>query len=118
MREIASEGPWAQKLADARRINVELPETYFDILAPLSTAVDIWETTYLHSLEGDDPVFDWVSGTGLRPFVQRLQGDSATRSWRLIERACATPIRAARMARPCSRSSDCSAWHGASVSAA
>jgi trans-aconitate 2-methyltransferase len=75
MREIATAGPWAQKLADARRINVELPETYFDILAPLSTAVDIWETTYLHALEGVDPVFDWVSGTGLRPFVQRLRGD-------------------------------------------
>ena len=41
----------------------------------MSSAVDIWETTYLHALEGDDPVFDWVSGTGLRPFVQRLQGD-------------------------------------------
>jgi trans-aconitate 2-methyltransferase len=75
MRDIASEGPWAEKLADARRVNVEPPGTYFDILAPLSASVDIWETTYLHALNGEDPVLEWVSGTGLRPFVQRLQAD-------------------------------------------
>lgn len=75
MREIASRGPWANMLGGARRINVEQPEIYFDILAPWSRAVDIWETTYLHAFTGDDPVLEWVSGTGLRPFVQRLQGD-------------------------------------------
>jgi trans-aconitate 2-methyltransferase len=75
MREIAGEGPWAERLADARRVHVEHPETYFEILSPLSTSVEIWETTYLHALTGDDPVLDWVSGTGLRPFVQRLQGE-------------------------------------------
>jgi trans-aconitate 2-methyltransferase len=72
MREVAESGPWAQKLAGARRINVEEPETVFDILAPLSKSLDIWETSYLHVLEGEDPVFDWVSGTGLRPFLAPL----------------------------------------------
>lgn len=75
MREVACEGPWAQRLADARKVNVEQPENYFDILAPLSASVDIWETTYLHVLTGDDPVLDWVSGTGLKPFVEGLQGE-------------------------------------------
>ena len=75
MREVAGNGPWAQALADARRVNVEAAASYFDILAPLSASVDIWETTYLHALDGDDPVFDWVSGTGLRPFLQRLQAE-------------------------------------------
>jgi trans-aconitate 2-methyltransferase len=89
MRRVASEGAWAENLADARRIHVEQPETYFDILAPLSTAVDIWETTYLHALTGDDPVLDWVSGTGLRPFVQRLQGgerDAFLSAYRILLR--------------------------------
>jgi trans-aconitate 2-methyltransferase len=76
MRVVASEGPWARTLADARRLNVERPRTYFDILSPLSASVDIWETIYLHALTGDDPVLDWVSGTGLRPFVDRLHGEA------------------------------------------
>jgi trans-aconitate 2-methyltransferase len=72
MREVANEGPWADKLANARHVNVLSPELYFDILAPLSNSLDIWEITYLQVLQGDDPVLAWVSGTGLRPFVQAL----------------------------------------------
>jgi trans-aconitate 2-methyltransferase len=75
MREVANSGPWKAKLADARQVNVLAPEDYFDILAPLAKSLDIWETTYLHVLEGDDPVLTWVSGTGLRPFVQPLGAD-------------------------------------------
>jgi trans-aconitate 2-methyltransferase len=37
--------------------------------------VDAWETTYLHVLEGPDPVFTWVSGTGARPTLQALPED-------------------------------------------
>ena len=41
-------------------------------LQPLVTSVDAWETTYLHVLHGEDPVFAWVSGTGARPTLQAL----------------------------------------------
>src|ERR1043166_6126621 len=72
MREIANNGPWSAKLANARHVNVLEPDTYFEILAPIAKALDIWETEYLQVLEGKDPVLAWVSGTGLRPFVQPL----------------------------------------------
>ncbi len=48
------------------------PETYLAALAELGCAVDAWETTYLHLLRGEDPVFTWVSGTGARPTLQAL----------------------------------------------
>ncbi len=53
------------------------PERYFDILAPVATDIDIdiWETTYLHVLEGEDPVVEWVKGTGLRPVLSGLRDD-------------------------------------------
>jgi trans-aconitate 2-methyltransferase len=75
MREVAKGGPWAANLANARQVNVLSPDAYFDILAPLAVSLDIWETTYLHVLEGEDPVLTWVSGTGLRPFVQPLDAE-------------------------------------------
>jgi trans-aconitate 2-methyltransferase len=34
--------------------------------------VDIWESEYLHVLEGDNPVFDWTKGTALRPYLDVL----------------------------------------------
>lgn len=45
---------------------------YFDLLAPHAQSLDIWETDYLHVLEGENPVLDWVSGTGLRPVLNGL----------------------------------------------
>jgi trans-aconitate 2-methyltransferase len=72
MRDVASQGPWAEKLADVRGIFVEKAQTYFDVLAPHAGSLDIWTTEYLHVLEGEDAVFKWVSGTGLRPFLDAL----------------------------------------------
>lgn len=40
--------------------------------------LDVWETTYLHLLDGDDPVVEWVKGTGLRPILNAL--DDAARA--------------------------------------
>lgn len=45
---------------------------YFDLLSPNARSLDIWETEYLQVLEGENPVLDWVSGTGLRPVLNGL----------------------------------------------
>lgn len=75
MREVAASGPWAERLRGVREVAVLAPEAYHDILAPHAAALDLWETEYLHALRGEDPVLAWVSGTGLRPFLDRLEGD-------------------------------------------
>lgn len=71
MRETANGWP---QLAGVREISVLTPHDYYAILKPHAQTVDIWETEYLHTLSGDDAVYHWVSGTGLRPFVQALSG--------------------------------------------
>ena len=72
MREAAAAGPWAAKLRHVREVAVLQPADYFAILS--GTETDIWETEYLHVLGGEDAVYKWVSATGLRPFVQALDG--------------------------------------------
>ncbi len=74
MREAAASGPWGPKLKNVREVAVLQPAEYFDILNACGAEVDIWETEYLHVLDGEDAVYNWVSGTGLRPFVQALEG--------------------------------------------
>lgn len=51
---------------------VEDTDFYWNILSPRTRRLDIWETRYLHVLEGDDPVFEWVMGSGLRPILNSL----------------------------------------------
>lgn len=75
IHEIAHNGPWSAKLKNVRDWwNVREPEDYFNILEPVSSHIDIWETRYVQVLEGEDAVFNWMSGTGLRPFANALEG--------------------------------------------
>jgi len=74
MRAVGAAGPWAAKLAKVRNIGVLAPAAYYGILAPHSATIDIWETEYLQVLDGEDPVYRWVSATGLRPFTDALEG--------------------------------------------
>jgi trans-aconitate 2-methyltransferase len=71
---------WADRVGDAapRPDAVLEPEGYFDVLTGAGLEADVWETTYLHVLTGEDPVLGWVSGTVLRPVLARLDdGDAA-----------------------------------------
>lgn len=48
------------------------PEIYLSLFADLGWSVDAWSTTYMHVLPGDDPIFEWISGTGARPILEAL----------------------------------------------
>jgi trans-aconitate 2-methyltransferase len=74
MREVAADPRWKAKLTGVREIEQGSPLRYFDILRPHAAGLDIWQTEYLHLLEGEDAAYNWVSATGLRPFVNALQG--------------------------------------------
>jgi trans-aconitate 2-methyltransferase len=65
---------WRARLARVRAIygSVLAPDEYYRILAPVARRVDIWESDYLHTLEGDNPVVDWMKGTALRPYLEAL----------------------------------------------
>jgi len=73
--ELAAEAPYAEHTRDVAVPSSHDPADYLEVLAGLGCAVDAWETTYLHVLTGEDPVFTWVSGTGARPTLQALPPD-------------------------------------------
>lgn len=48
------------------------PEVYLERLLSLGAAAQVWETTYLHVLQGEDPVLHWIRATALRPVLAAL----------------------------------------------
>lgn len=48
------------------------PDFYFDLLSSQSVHIDMWSTEYVHILEGDNAVLEWVKGTSLRPILAAL----------------------------------------------
>lgn len=78
MREAAAAGPWRARLEGlGRESPVAEPADYYAMLAPHAAKIDIWETVYVHVLEGDDAVVEWTKATGLRPYLDPL--DAAER---------------------------------------
>jgi len=75
LRETAAAGPWATKVLHLHRPKpVSEPAEYYAMLFPHAASLDIWETEYLQTLDGEDAVFKWVSGTALVPYRNALQG--------------------------------------------
>lgn len=68
MREVAFEQDYPNRGRDA------LPgiHAYYDILSEAGCEVDIWRTTYYHQMRSHQAIIDWVSATGLRPWLQDL----------------------------------------------
>ncbi len=71
-------GPWRELFEPGlREFPVGDASTYYDLLSPHASHLNIWETTYLHILSGENPVVEWTKGTALRPFLDQLDGDQA-----------------------------------------
>ncbi|MDL9998447.1 trans-aconitate 2-methyltransferase [Variovorax sp. J22P240] len=74
MREVAAEAPWAQAIGNADKLRTKLLSisSYYDLLAADAAKADVWRTAYQHPMASAAAIVEWVSGTGLKPFVDRL----------------------------------------------
>ncbi len=72
LHRLGADDRYSAHLQGVLRPDAHGPETYLEALVSLGCEVDAWETTYLHLLPGEDPVFGWISGTGARPTLQAL----------------------------------------------
>ncbi len=71
--EVAAMPEWKEHTANPRaRLSPNPPTWYYDILAPISTRVDLWETRYFHEMDSARDVLEWFRGAGLRPFLEAL----------------------------------------------
>ncbi|ANY15090.1 trans-aconitate 2-methyltransferase [Bordetella pseudohinzii] len=74
-RAVASEGPWAAKLAGVRHPDRHPADWYYALLSPLAQRVDVWRTTYMHPLAGARAIVEWFKGTALLPYLNLLDED-------------------------------------------
>jgi trans-aconitate 2-methyltransferase len=76
-RDLRTSPRWRDRLGEGadRTVAVERPQTYLTALADLGLVPDVWQTTYLQVLHGEDPVLEWIKGTALRPVIDALADD-------------------------------------------
>jgi len=73
LRDMVASARWRPLLRDVQ-LNRQAgdPADYAELLTGAGCEVDAWETTYLHILQGENPVLEWYQGTGLRPVLAAL----------------------------------------------
>jgi trans-aconitate 2-methyltransferase len=71
-RQLAATPEWSQELGDVVPIGILPAMDYWDMLRPQVASLEMWQTTYMHALQGENAVMEWVSGSGLRPYLDRL----------------------------------------------
>lgn len=74
MRMVAADGPWASRLLPIAKTRAIIGpvEEYYNLLKPACSTLDIWETSYIHPLDGPEEIVQWFEGSGLRPFLELL----------------------------------------------
>jgi len=78
MRQVATDGPWADRLLTAPRAPLPPVRTYYDALKPFAGHVEIWHSIYNHVLADAVAIVEWVKSTGLKPFLEPLTPDERT----------------------------------------
>ncbi|MCA9016219.1 MAG: trans-aconitate 2-methyltransferase [Planctomycetaceae bacterium] len=74
--EVSALPEWREATANARqRLVSESRWFYYDLLAPLATKIDLWETEYMHIMENVEAILEWFRGTGLRPYLEALSDE-------------------------------------------
>ena len=71
---------------------------YYDLLAPLARHVDMWEMVYHQIMGSPAAIVEWMSSTGLRPYLDSLDSDE--------ERRCFAALLEERVAASYPRRSD------------
>jgi len=80
MRAVARAESWAGKLgsATAARETIGSFEDYYGWLLGAGCQVDIWQTTYVHPLDGAAAIVEWFKSTALKPFLDPLSPDETS----------------------------------------
>ncbi len=77
MRMVAAEGPWSSRLVPVAKTQplIAAADAYYEWLQPISSAIELWMTTYVYMFDSAASVADFFAGSALQPFLERLSDD-------------------------------------------
>jgi trans-aconitate 2-methyltransferase len=83
MREMAARERWRRWFPEGRASEWRSHplEFYYTVLAPVARALDLWATDYLQVMPDVGGIVEWYKGTGLRPYLDRIEDEEERREF-------------------------------------
>lgn len=75
IKKVAGDPRWPVLAKARERTFVQPVAFYHSVLRKLASRLNIWESEYLQIMDGPRAILDWMRGTGMRPYLNRLPGD-------------------------------------------
>ena len=73
VRDLLNTDPWRELVHQTPfHSGILNPIGYKEVLAAAGCSVEVWETTYIHELEGEDAVLHWAIEGDLNPVLEKL----------------------------------------------
>lgn len=70
---VSRDSRWSDRMEEARSaLTLHPAPVYYQLLDPLASQLDLWETRYYHSMPNHQAILDWMGSTGLRPYLDAL----------------------------------------------
>jgi len=51
---------------------------YYNLISPDYQTVEMWQTDYIHVLESQPAIIEWIRSTGMKPYLDRLNEKEKT----------------------------------------
>lgn len=75
---VSSRPEWSVLLSDTGLHRPQHDEGfYYNHLTTLTARLEMWVTTYLHVMDSHQDILDWYAGTGMRPYLERIENEGA-----------------------------------------
>ena len=62
-------------------LKIHQPGDYYRWLSQRAS-LELWQTDYIHVLDGPDAIVAWIAGSGLRPYLEHLPDDATRDAFR------------------------------------
>ncbi|HEX7511312.1 MAG TPA: hypothetical protein VF335_08435, partial [Chitinivibrionales bacterium] len=77
LKEISNREKWKEDLGHCSQIfTFHDYRFYFDALSNFFNTIKLWETDYYHVLDTHQSILDFITGAGLRPYLDKLDDEN------------------------------------------
>jgi trans-aconitate 2-methyltransferase len=83
VRQAAGSDRWSDRMDGCeQRWSYHGMEYYYDLLAPHTRSLSLWQTWYAHEMQSHESIVEMMSSTGLRQYLEQLDGEEETQAFK------------------------------------